>query len=711
MAPDIGAYLSPKSVAVIGASGDDTILRGRLMKVLTSQPFPGAIWPISRSADEVMGLKAYRSVADTPEPADLAIVIVPAEFVPAVLRDCGEAGVKSAHIITSGFAEEPGGAGARLQDEIREIAERYRMVVVGPNSQGFMNTRLNLTATFSPAARHFQGALIPEYRKDGFVTVVAQSGGLGFSLFDHGRPRGLPFNYVVTTGNEAALEHLDIVDHLLDTGETEVFLIFMEDIKTPEKLKAVGAKALRAGKPLIVARAGRSEAGERAAASHTAALAGSDSAYRAIFERYGIIECNELEEMVDLAAGFSHMAGRLPAGRRVAVTTSSGGAGGLLADALSEAGLELPVLDDATRAEIDQHLPAYGSSQNPVDATAQAVRQLGHFRLNMMVAASPAIDAIVCITTARDGPAAVTARPDLERLRAECPKPVIFCSYTAPAEASIETFAGCGIPLYWNMRHCARTLSEMARYREVRERFLEPAGATAVKHTAIALPVRDRVLTEAEAGPLLAGFGLPWAGGALAGTAEAAQQAAKTMAGPVAMKIQSPDILHKTEAGGVRLNVEAVDAAEAYGALLTAAAAYNPNATIQGVLVQPMTTPGVEVILGLRRDPQFGLILMAGLGGVLVEVLKDVVFVPLPVTSGEARHMLDRLKGRALLDGLRGAPPADVDALCRTIEMLSRFAEALGDGVDEIDLNPVIVHPHVQGVTIADALILPSGCG
>lgn len=710
--PDLNAYLNPRSVAVFGASNDETILRGRLMTVLMGQPYPGRIYPVSQSASEVLGLRAYRRVADMPEVPDLAVLIIPAAYCVDALEECAAAGVKAAHIITSGFAEEPGEAGAARQSAIRRIAEQNDMAICGPNSQGFMNAGLNLTATFSPAARSFSGSLLPEYRTDGFVSVVAQSGGLGFSFFDHGRPKGLPFNYVVTTGNEAALEHLDIVDHLIDRGETDVFLIFMEDVKTPEKLQAVGEKALRAGKPIIVSKVGSSDAGQRAAVSHTAALAGAHSGYQAMFRKYGIIECAEQDEMVDIAGGFSHWGVRLPAGFRAGVVTSSGGAGGLMADALSNAGLQVPELDAATRAEIDRHLPSYGNSQNPVDATAQAVRQLGHYRLNAMVAASPEVDAIVSITSATDGPAVLRARDDLVRLKQEMDKPVLFYSYTTPAKEAVEAFAESGIPLIWNARHCARTLFEMARYRSVRERFLRVpevrtrSDQTGVVEAQIILTDSPAVLTEHRAGRVLNALGLPWCGGDLSTDGEKAAAAAREIGGPVAMKVQSPDILHKSDAGAVAVGVEPREASETFARLMQKAAEHSLAAVIEGVLVQPMAKPGIEVIVGVHRDPQFGPMLMVGLGGVLVEVLDDVVFAPVPLAEDEAHAMLDRLQGRGLLAGVRGQPASDVEALVRTMVTLSRLAAECGGVIEEIDLNPVIVHPAGQGVSIADALIL-----
>ena len=709
--PDLNAFLSPNAVAVIGAANDPDILRGRIMKVMLGHDFAGDIYPVSRSSDEVMGLKAYPTISDVPGDVDLAILIIPAEYVPDTLRECGRKGVKAAQIITSGFAEEVGDDGARQQAVIREIAEEFDMAVCGPNSEGFANTQAALCPTFSPAVDENDAPLMPDYRDSGHISAIAQSGGVGFSFFDRGRPKELPFNYILTTGNEAALEELDFVDHLLDTGETDIFMLFMEDVKSPEKLARVGEKALRAGKPIIVTKVGRSDAGQRAAASHTAALAGAYTGYRAMFARYGIIEGDDIEEMVDIASGFTHWSHMLPAGKRIGITTGSGGAGGLMADTAELAGLEVPVLDPAARAEIDKHLPAYGTSQNPVDGTAQAVRRVGYARLNRMVMNADNVDAVIGICSARHSSTFIRERDDLTELKRNADKPVVLCSYTLPREGSVEIVNRCGLPLFTNMRNCARSLREMADYRERRERFLRRPNISTERKpdagTAAALEAAGAVLCEYAAKPLLAAYGIAGHGEQLATSPDAAAELAEKTGRKVALKVQSPDILHKTEAGAVALDLlGAAEARKAYEYLTANARAYSPGADIHGVLVQPMAAKGQEVILGIHRDPAFGPLLMVGLGGVHVEVLKDVAFAPVPLTAEDAETLLGQLRGRPLLDGVRGEPAADVGALVELMVKLSTFAADFADTIREIDLNPVLVHPDGDGVTVVDALIV-----
>jgi acyl-CoA synthetase (NDP forming) len=711
--PDIGKLLSPKSVAVVGASSDTHGLRGRVFEIIRSHPFAGQIYPVSRSAAEVQGLKAYPSVDALPGPVDLAILIVPAEYVPAELERCGRAGIRAAVILSSGFAEE-GETGRRMQREIVATAQRYDMAVSGPNTEGFANIAAALCANFSPAMDKSAGPLMPAQALGrGQVSIISQSGGLGFAFFDRARPRNFKFRYIVTTGNEAALEISDLVDYMLDEGGTDVFLLLIEAVKTPEKFKRIAEKALKAGKPLIVRKIGQSAPGSRAVASHTAALAGSQAAYRAMFERYGLIEGGDFDEMLDLAAGFLVCGDRKPAGNRVGICTSSGGAGVWMADACAAAGLDVPVLDDATRATIDVHLPSYATSQNPVDSTAQGVQKLGYAQFARLVARSPSIDSVIVVITARRSAFLEADLPKLKDLARESPKPVFMWTYTLPSERTVEILNEAGYPLFTGANGCARTLRAMADYRALRERLLRPIDATTT-----AAPGRSKVrallaqsgpvLCEYRARPLLAAYGIgtQHAGELVHASAEAAN-AAQAIGRPVALKVQSADIPHKTEAGAVVLNVAGGDAARTvYDRVLAAAKRHSPAAHIDGVLVQPMAPPGREVILGINRDPTWGLMLMVGLGGILVEALGDVALAPVPLDEAAARALIGRLKGAQMFGPYRGLPPADIDALADIMVRLSQFAAEHADDIAAIDLNPVIVHAQGDGVSVVDALIV-----
>jgi acetate---CoA ligase (ADP-forming) len=711
---DLGALLWPRTVALIGASGDGESLRGRIFNVMRGHAFDGELYPVSRSQRQVLGLKAYPSIADLPQPADLAVIIIPAKHVAEELERCGNAGVKSAVVLSSGFAESVGAEGSQMQAEVRAIAKRYGMAVMGPNSEGFANIAANLCPTFSPAMEAGGRALLPAGRPRPQLAVCAQSGGMGFAFFDHGRAKELAFRYVVTTGNEACLETLDFADFILEEGKTDALLLLLEDIKTAETFRRVAEKALRAGKPIIVNKIGQSDAGVRAAASHTAALAGAYAAYQAMFHRYGIIEGRDIGEMVDIAAGFLAWRTRLPRGHRVGICTASGGGGGWMADACAAAGLEVPELDAETRQRIDVHLPSYGTSQNPVDATAQAAAKIGYAGLAQLVLPSPMIDALAVVMTARSPHNIERQSEALAHLAQSAQKPVLLWSYTLPAQRSVAILSEAGLPLYSDIGNCARTLRLMADYRSLRERFLSPievrssAGAGAASAVREALAEAGPALCEWEARPILARYGIGTnTVGTLSATAEEAVSALRHIGAPVALKVQSPDILHKTEASAVALGVTTPeDVRTAYASVLASARRHAANARILGVLVQPMAAHGREIILGVKRDQTFGPLLLVGVGGVAVEVLKDVALAPVPLRADEARAMLARLKGARLLEAYRGAPAGDIEALVDLMVRLGQFASDHADVIAEIDLNPVLVHAHGKGVSVVDALIV-----
>ena len=535
---------------------------------------------------------------------------------------------------------------------------------------------------------------------------------MGFSFFDRARPRNLAFRHIVTTGNEAVLEATDFLDFMLDEGGTDVFLLLLEDVKSPEKFKRAAEKALKAGKPLVVGKIGMSEPGSRAVYSHTAALAGSQAAYRAIFERYGLIAGRDFDEMIDIAAGFLACGGKLPAGKRVGVCTASGGAGVWMADACAAAGLEVPILDEETRKSLEVHIPSYGTSQNPVDSTAQGVQKLGYATFAHLVAQSPLIDSVVVVVTARRSAFLETDLPKLKSLGSDSKKPVLMWTYTLPSDRSVEVLNEAGYPLFTGAHGCARTLRAMADYRALRERFLTKSPAAPAAHPArdkvrAALAAGGTVLCEWQARPLLAAYGVGIGNaGELVRSAAEAHAAAEAIGRPVALKVQSADIPNKTEAGAVALNITADAASAEYERVLAAAKRHAPQARIDGVLVQPMAAPGREVILGINRDERWGPLLMIGLGGVLVEALGDVALSPVPLDREQALALIARLKGAKLFGAYRGLPPADLEALADLMVQLSQFASDHAEAIAEIDLNPVIVHAKGQGVSVVDALIV-----
>ncbi|MFP6728474.1 MAG: acetate--CoA ligase family protein, partial [Alphaproteobacteria bacterium] len=462
-------------------------------------------------------------------------------------------------------------------------------------------------------------------------------------------------------------------------------------------------KALRAGKPIILTKIGTSEAGARAAASHTAALAGAHEAYQGMFQRYGFIEGHDTMELVDIAAAFSYHGRKLPKGNRVGICTASGGGGGWLADQCVAAGLELPKLDAMTRATIDKYLPAYGTSQNPIDATAQDVRKTGYGGLARLAIKSPELDSIIVLASCRNPAVLQREREDLKVLAQEVDKPILFCSYTQPHPEAAEILSQAGFPLFGSMRNCARATAELSKYRQHRERFLKaPAiqSNSGKSKAAEKLAANGPVLCEYEVKPILADYGIAVGQESLVKSADEAVALAKEFGGPVVLKIQSPDILHKTEAGGLALNLNGEEAVRAgYDHVMAAA-----TEQTHGVLIQAMAPRGHEMIIGINYDATFGSMLMLGFGGIHVEVSPDVALSPVPLDRDGATELLDRLAGRAILDGARGAASADVDALVDLVVKLSQIASDHGDDIAELELNPVLVHE--QGVSVVDALLV-----
>ena len=708
--PDLRPLLSPDSVAIIGASADQETLRGRLTRALIEHGYDGRVHPVTRSQSEVFGLRAYPTVAALPEPVDLAVILVPAAHVVETLEQCGGRGVRAAVVISSGFAEESNEA-ARARDlELGRIADRHGIVVCGPNSEGIVNPLRPLVATFSPVFHDPTQSLLPATAKGRSIAVSCQSGALTFSFLSRGRAKQLRFTHQVSAGNQTVLEAHDYVDWWLDAGDADIFLLYLEGIRRPDRFRAVATKAAEAGKPLIVAKVGRSVAGRRAAASHTGALAQAGDIDDAIFRHHGIIRGDDLDHMLDVAAAFSFC--RLPRGNRVAVITGSGGSAVWMADILSAHGLELPVLEEDIQKRILALLPSYASAQNPVDGTAQAIHEVGYARLVEIVRESKQIDVILLIGSLANEATAGKRAEELASIVDATHQPIVLSAYTTASPGAMARFAEAGIPCYTSMPSCARAIRALVDYAAFQTRLhcrqAAPATSPGLRdEVGRALAAAGPVLAEAEAKVVLARYGVPRPPEALVRSADDAVAAAAHIGGPVALKVQSPDITHKTEAGAVALGLVGDTAVrDSYQRVLASAGKAHPDAAVHGVLVQSMAPPGCEIILGITRDPTFGPMLMIGLGGIHVEVLRDVAFAPVPIERDEALALIGELRGAALLDGVREAPPADRAALAELMGALSRFAADHADLIEEIDLNPVIVHAQGQGLTVVDALIV-----
>jgi acyl-CoA synthetase (NDP forming) len=692
----LDGFFAPRSIAVIGASANKTKISGRLMNHLRGNGYAGRLCPVNPTTDDIDGLRCYPSIAAIGAPVDLAIVVIPAAAVIAALEECVAAGARHALIIASGFAEE-GGAQDAVQQEIAAIARRTGMRICGPNAEGFHNDIECVSATFSPAVEfNVERDLPPVTQRR--VGVIAQSGGIGFALFNRGRADGLRFSQVISTGNEADLSAADFFAHMVDDPATDAILLFLESIRDPARFTAAAARAARRGKPVVAVKVGRSQAGVRAAASHTASMAGWDAAYDALFRKYGIATARDPDEAVAIMGAF--VTCPLPRGRRAAIVTVSGGAGAWMADTLSAAGLDVPELSPVLQETIGAFIPSYGSARNPIDITAQAAGEGGVVRCVDLLLNGDEADVIVVVTS-MTSERRVTIDPDAMRpLLARQSKPVLFFSYTRASDFSRRYMSSAGATIYSGLSLLGSAVAALQQ----RADFV-PHETIPVPPIALDLPPGP--MAEHRAKSVLAAHGIPIGPYRLVRSTSELDDAARTLGFPLAAKIQSPDILHKTEAGGVRLGIaDQAALRDAYDTVMRNAGRHAPGAAIDGVLLERMMAKGVEIIIGVIRDPVFGPVVMVGAGGVTAELFKDVAYSLAPVDAREATAMLRGLRSFPLLDGFRGAPRADIAALADLVARVSVFAAACQDAVREVELNPVIVHPAGQGCSVADALLL-----
>ncbi|HTW68849.1 MAG TPA: acetate--CoA ligase family protein [Acetobacteraceae bacterium] len=700
MTHPLHSFFWPESIAVLGASPDLHRIRGRLLHQLRENGFPGRILPINPSYQEIAGLPCYSSIAAVGTPVDLALVAIPAAGVAPALEECARAGVRNALIISSGFAEE-GGAAGDMQAALVDVTQRTGIRACGPNCEGYFNALGKVATTFSPTVevKEDEHTVLVSDRR---VGVIAQSGGIGFALFNRGNAAGIGFSYVISTGNEADLNMADFLDYMVEDPNTHAVMLFCEAVRNGPSFVAALDKARRIGKPIIAIKVGRSSAGSRASASHTASLSGSYTAYHAIFERYGVIEAEDADEAVAIAGVL--VTCPLPRGRRVGIVTPSGGGGVWMADTLSAHGLLVPPLSAGMQARLRPVMPSYGASGNPVDVTAQG-SQTGPATMTAMeqLAQSDEIDMLVLITSLTSVTRISLDGPRVRATAERCRKPMTVWTYTLPSEFGRAGAAGCGLFVHSDLRNVGIAMSKLAGYAESLARPIpEPPDLTGIAPLSPGLP---RVLPEYAAKHALSAF-LPRSSEQLATTAAEAVDAAAALGFPVALKIQSPDLPHKTEAGGVRLNLaDAASVRAAYDAMMRDVLAFKPEARIDGVAVQKMAPKGHELVIGMVNDPTFGPVMMVGYGGVTVELFGDVAHSPAPVDVAEAERMIRSLRSAPLLTGFRGSQPIDLAPAASLIARLSDAALAYADRIAEMEFNPVILHADGSGLTIADALV------
>jgi len=696
------AFFRARRIAVIGASADPTKIGGRPVHLLLRQGYTGAVYPINPKGGEIQGLPAYTCLADTPEIPELALVAVPAAQAVAAVRDCAERGVAAVTVLSAGFAEA-GEAGALWQAELRAIARRHGMRLLGPNCLGTVGVAEKVIGSFSVA-------LEDHFPAPGAVGIVSQSGNIGSYTLQILSQQGVGISRLITTGNEADVDLADGIAALAEDPATRVILCCMETCRNGERLRQALDLARTRGTPVVVLKIGATEQGQAAAASHTGALAGSDAVIDAVFQRHGALRVRSHEDLLEVGQAVAQLApARLPREAAVTLIAASGGFGIMMADAMSQAGLALPPLAEATRQRILQALPGAGT-HNPVDASAQISSRpdiLFEVLSALQEAPGQATTVLFLSLALYSSRLRGVYLEALGRLQAMHPQRPLLIISRGPADA-VRQIQALGIPVFSNIDAAARGLAALARLGAPQTPSQHATAAPAPLLTQGPAHLPEASLRHehgAKQALIAAGFEVPQE--VLAHSAEAAVQAAAGMGYPVVMKIVSADIAHKTEVGGVALDLgdaEAVRAAHAH--MLASVARLAPQARVDGVLVAPMLRGGTELIAGVSRDPVFGPVIMVGMGGIYAELLRDVAVQPAPVDATQALQMIRSLRLFPLLDGARGQAPADIEAAALTVARLSEFACRHQDQVSEIDLNPILVRPRGQGVAILDALML-----
>lgn len=691
-------FFSPKSVAIIGASREPGKLGYGVTYNILTYGYPGEVYPINPNAAEILGRKAYQSVLDVPGDIELAVIVVPNKFVAGVLDECGRKGVKGAIIITAGF-REVGSEGARMERELIAIAERYGIRIIGPNVLGLIDTICPINASFA--------AGMP---KQGKIAFMSQSGALCTAILDWAAARDIGFSRFVSIGNKADVNEIHLLNAWHGDPHTSVIIAYLEGITDGGEFINVARKVTK-DKPVIALKSGSTGAGARAASSHTGTLAGSARAYDAAFDQCGIIRAHSVQDLFDYSTAFAYQP-VLP-GDRIAIITNAGGPGIMGTDAVENSGLKLAQLAPETQQYLKERLPAAANTHNPIDVLGDALAD--RYALACEAALNdPNVDGVLVILT----PQVMTqvtetaqAVCEATKRNAGLGKPVLGCWMgEAITEAGAKVLNECDIPNYQFPERAAATLKAMSDYRKWRERPpIEIPHLPVEKERAKAVFDKARAegrlgLGDFEAREVMEAYGLPVPQSVLARNVDEAVEQANRIGYPVVLKVASPDILHKSDIGAVKVGLgDAGQVRDAFDLILYRANKYMPQADVWGCTVQEMVPKGKEVILGMSKDPQFGPLLLFGLGGIYVEVLKDVTFRVAPISREEGQEMVHAIRSFPLLKGVRGDKPSDLDA---TVDALLRVSQLVTDfpEIVELDVNPLMVYE--QGIIAVDMRII-----
>jgi len=697
--PDFSRLLSPRGIAVVGASTDLTRIGGQPVRQLTEFGYAGRVYPVNPKYIELKGLPCYPDLASVPKPCDVAIVAVAARHAAAAVEQCGAAGIPFAIVFSAGF-REVGGEGIELEREFKAAVARSGVRVVGPNCIGLMNIPERIYMGFGPGFHN------PNLRS-GPVAFVSQSGGFAFSVVGLVDVQGIGFNYIVSGGNEADLGTLDLLDHFLDRDDVEVVVSYMEGVDDGRRLRDIGRKALEVGKPILLWKAGNTGIGRMAATSHTASMTADYTFYRTAFREGGFVEVRDSDDLADCVRAF--LGRKLPKGRRVGLITTSGGSGVLMADQCDAEGLEVPPFEDRTLDRLRAVMPSFSAFANPADFTAQLSGNHALFNQGLSIVVEDAnTDMVVARYGAVQGVNSDQWAQGLVDVCATTDKPVLL-AWSRPVDLgakSIDILTRHRVPWVLTPLRAAHAAGMLSQFAAKRRALRTQAPERTVPQAALDLPAGGGTLGERRSKACLAAYGIPVVREVVLPADGSQDCTTLDIAYPVAVKIDSPDLPHKTEAGAVRLNVTGpAQLAQAVGEVVANARRYKPDARIDGVLVQEMAA-GTEALIGAVVDPYFGPVVLFGAGGVATELLKDVSHRFAPFDVQTAREMIAEIRLAPLFHGYRGRPPLDVEALAATLSRLSWLIADHAGRIAEVDVNPVFVREAGKGVVAADALIV-----
>lgn len=676
----IANLINPRSIAIIGASSNFSKINGRPLKHLIAKGYAGRILPVNPKYPSIAGMTCYPSIDRLPVPVDLAIVAVPASEVLQSVEALGKHGVRAVVIFSSGFGEM-GPAGQAMEDALVEKARSLGMVLCGPNCLGFINAFNNVYATFSQYADGATAA--------GPIAFVTQSGAFGTAIATLASQRGLGLGYFINTGNEADLSFSELMMAVIEDPRIRVAAGYLEGLQNGAELVQLARRCQELNKPLVLTKVGRMASGVRAAASHTGALAVADTVFDACIRQHGVLRARNEEQMLDMLEALANP--RIAAGNGLGIATQSGGAGVMMADRAEEVGLAVPTLTSETRARLVTVMPTFGACGNPVDVTGEFVAR-PELLSDSVIALMDDPNVHIAIVWLQ----LMTAHVDtlvriFSDIRDRTTKPLLVCWVAAPNEA-LQRLREQGIAVFTAGERAVEAAAALARYCEFHRRAAHTGSIPLLDLPAIPDHVAEGVQPTVLAAEWLRNAGLPMAPVALARDADDAVRLWRATESAVALKIESPDITHKSDIGGVLLNLDDELAVRGgFDALMRRASEKLPNARLQGVVVQAMSRGHLELVVGVKRDPVFGMVVMVGLGGVLVEVLKDVVFRLAPFDTDEGERMLRELRMAALFDGVRGQSGVDQHAIASMLSRLSRWAFAMEPLLAELDLNPVLV--------------------